>query len=346
MKARIDTTYSKERQLLHKIVPLDTPFTVIVEPISHCNLKCNYCMYTLPKDEMVKKHNHIFAKLDRVQFDLFIEQLKKFPNQIKSVSFVGSGEPLLHEALPYMIKQLKKNGIAERITVVTNGVSLSERLSAELVNAGLDVLKISVNGLSSDDYLKTCNTAIDFDKYVSEIAWLYANKGKMEIYIKTLDTVLGERSVAEFHAIFGNYCDIITVENTLDYNYSKIPEESFSGNLSIHKGVHHNPDMCSALFYSMMLRSTGQFYLCCNPMYGISNEDMYINKSSISEIWNSKFRFEILLAMTQKNWSGNISNCKNCPAKANVAFEEDYLDPYADEIYQRLLQSSKTWDTK
>jgi len=342
MKAKIEQSYTKNRQLLHEIIPLDTPFTIVLEPITYCNLKCNFCLHSLSKDEMIK-NNHIFAKMERKTFELLIEQLKEFPRQIKSIAFVGTGEPLLHEDLPFMIKQLKKNRVTERTTVLTNGVLLSRQLSTDLINSGLDALKISVNGLSADDYYKNCGTKIDFDKYIKEIAWLYENKGKMNLYIKTLDTTLGERNVEDFYGLFGDYCDKISVENTIachpgvSYEHLNLDANKHS----IYAGIEHKPDVCSALFYIMLIKPTGKVNLCCNIWYAPTNESMYISQRSLFELWNSEERLQAMLNMLQKKFEGLTFGCKNCPSKNFLAYEEDYLDPYASDIYSRMLNSRK-----
>lgn len=338
MKAKIESSYSKDRQLLHKVIPLDTPFTVVLEPTTYCNLKCNFCIQSLPKNDMLK-NGHIFFKMERQTFETFLVQLKAFPKPIKSIAFIGSGEPLLHEDLPYMIQRLKESHVVERVTVVTNGTLLSQSLSSALINAGLDVLKISVNGLCADDYLKTCGVKIDFDKYVSEIAWLYENKGKMSVLIKTLDTALGEKTEYDFYHIFGNYCDEISIENTLT-SHPGVPYEQLNLNhnkSSIYAGVKNKPDVCSALFYILFIRANGKVHLCCNAWYAPTDESMYIQKRSLYELWNSKEHQQAMLNILQKKYEGLTTGCKECPSKNVLAYAEDYLDPYVSDIYNRII---------
>ena len=50
---------------------------------------------------------------------------------------------------------------------------------------------------------------MDFKNYVSNIADLYKNKGKCEIYIKSIKNNLTEDEEKMFYNIFGNICDVI-----------------------------------------------------------------------------------------------------------------------------------------
>ena len=36
-------SYSQDRNVLGKVLPLDTPYTVMVDISDMCNLRCNYC---------------------------------------------------------------------------------------------------------------------------------------------------------------------------------------------------------------------------------------------------------------------------------------------------------------
>jgi MoaA/NifB/PqqE/SkfB family radical SAM enzyme len=62
----------------------------------------------------------------------------------------GLGEPLMHPQLPDMIARAKALG--SRVELITNGTLLTERLSHQLVAAGLDMLWVSLDGASPESY--------------------------------------------------------------------------------------------------------------------------------------------------------------------------------------------------
>lgn len=336
MNAKIADHYARKRQPLHEIVPLDTPFSCSIETSTFCNLKCNFCIHSLSKKDMLEK-GHVFAQLDTSIFNKMVQQLKAFPRPIKTIAFVGCGEPLLHRDLPYMVETLKNSNIVKEIIIVTNGILLSHQLSNDLNNAGLDTIKISVNGLSSDDYKSTCGVRVDFDNYKSEIEYLYHKKGNIKIMIKILSSALKGRK-EEFYHIFGNICDVISVENTMPFYEGVSYEKILQGeeNTSRFQSVKRKAEICSAPFFRLSLKYNGQVKFCgCHS--GITTEGMSINNSTIAEIWNSEEHKQILLNVLNKNWTGITEYCNHCCSRNDFAFEEDNLDPYVTEIINRIL---------
>jgi organic radical activating enzyme len=97
----------------------------------HCNLKCagcNHASHQLPKK---------FAVLTECQRDLMaLAQVL----QLDELKFVG-GEPLLHPELPEFLRMARAVGIADQITLVTNGVLLPKM--PEFIYSLIDRLWIS-----------------------------------------------------------------------------------------------------------------------------------------------------------------------------------------------------------
>ncbi len=334
MKAKYQDHYSTERQNLHEVVPLDTPFTLSIEPTSFCNLKCNYCIHSLPKEEMTKA-GHIFAFMERPVFDTFVEQLKKFPRPLRVISFIGAGEPLLHKDLPYMIRQLSRNGLADNIQILTNGTLLTHQLSSDLINAGLKTFKISINGLSADDYLETCGVSIDFEKFMSDLKFLYKNKGDTQINIKTVKSVLKDRKKEDFFALFGDYCDKITIENTLPVfsavSYDNIID-SKTNPTSRYSSMRRTAQVCSVPFYRSLLRHDGRIRVCCNSAGGFIG-----NFNNFFDAWNGARHKEFMLKVLRSEWNGVAEVCNGCLSRNDHAYEGDDLDPYVDELCGRIL---------
>lgn len=114
---------------------------VIVEPTSMCNLNCRTCVrhsWTEPAGTM-----------DMAVYEQLVAGLRRFPT-VRKVSFWGFGEPLLHPQIPAMVALAKKLGA--RTEIVTNALLLDRRLAIDLVDAGLDSLVVSVDGVSLETY--------------------------------------------------------------------------------------------------------------------------------------------------------------------------------------------------
>lgn len=100
-----------------------------VEVTNHCNMKCRYC----PHPKMTRKKGFMSQEtyekvLDKQELDYM--ELHNF------------GEPLLHEKIYNFIRMAKARGYKTQLS--TNGTLLTEDVMDNLVNAGLDLLWISI----------------------------------------------------------------------------------------------------------------------------------------------------------------------------------------------------------
>lgn len=67
-----------------------------------------------------------------------------------TVCFGGFGEPLYHPEIVEMVSQVKAAGC--RVELITNGTLLTRRSSRALIDAGLDLLWVSLDGATPESY--------------------------------------------------------------------------------------------------------------------------------------------------------------------------------------------------
>jgi len=142
MKAELGT-FPKDRQVLHEIVPLDTPLAIDIHVHHHCNYKCNYCAMSLSHKQL-EKTPYKSGSMDMELFNLVVQQLDEFPKKIKMITMEGVGEATIHPHIVDMVKLLHDSGVTDKIQIITNGSMLSPQFNEALVNAGLGELRISV----------------------------------------------------------------------------------------------------------------------------------------------------------------------------------------------------------
>ena len=342
MNAKETSFYDKNRQQLYKVIPLDMPFTCVIEPSSKCNLRCNYCAFS--KKVALKERSHIMENMSNETFALIVSQLKEFPRPFKNICFTGLGEPLMNPLLPDMIKTIKDAGVSERVILITNAANLTYDNSLGLVDAGLDAITISVNGLNADDYEKFTERRIDYDKFIKQIAFLYANKRQLRVDLKTIDLCINSDDDKKyFFNTFGNICDRINVETVapimsgVTYDDKNIKNIN---NVSKYSEIKERRRVCSQAFYRFCISSLGKVNFC-DPVIGFPYNELDISKTTLKDIWNGTFHKQLQLNQLQKT-SEIPPPCKNCPIKSEFAFEEDNLDPFAEDLYQKLKESEKS----
>lgn len=315
-------------QKLAEIVPLDIPLSLSISPNNVCNLKCRYCYHgSKGKETDVAEGIYRPKKLTSEEFDRFIENCNSFGNPFKQVTLIGCGEPLVNENLAYMIRTLKEKGVAEKVKISTNAVLLTNERTDALLDAGLDVLKVSLQGLSAEKYREMCGVEIDFQLLVSRIQYFYERRGNCTVHIKIVDGALGEGEDLLFHEIFDQISDYAAIEKLSDVD-EKGRWQSVTGRWESVKKV----DVCYFPFYYVMVLENGDIYPCCSAEPEIRMGNLMTD--SLKTVWETKIR-----KLCRAHLSGNRKACKacaNCVVLPTLLREENYLDDKRDAILERL----------
>jgi MoaA/NifB/PqqE/SkfB family radical SAM enzyme len=84
-----------------------------------------------------------------MSWELFTSIVGQFP-RIARVVLHGVGEPMMVRGLPRMIRHLKDRGIY--VLFNTNGTLLTQRAGRELIDAGLDELRVSLDAATPESF--------------------------------------------------------------------------------------------------------------------------------------------------------------------------------------------------
>ncbi len=114
---------------------------VYLEPTNTCNLHCRTCI----RNSWHEQEGFMTSQT----FDRVVKSLKAFVPP-PSVFFGGFGEPLSHPRLVDMVATVKALGC--NVELITNATLLSMEMSRRLIDAGLDVIWISLDGARSESF--------------------------------------------------------------------------------------------------------------------------------------------------------------------------------------------------
>lgn len=137
--AKVLVEASDQDMRLHH--PVNQLAKIYIEPSACCNLDCRTCLRNV-----WQAPNEIMAE---VTFDRITEDLAAF-SPIPTIFFGGLGEPLTHPKLAEMVARAK--GLGARVEMITNGTILGQRISRQLIEAGLDFLWVSLDGATPEGY--------------------------------------------------------------------------------------------------------------------------------------------------------------------------------------------------
>lgn len=326
--------YSRPRVKLEEVIPLEVPFSVQIDVCTICNLKCNFCFHS--DADAIKRAGVKFGYMTYELFTKIIDDMKKSwgEGKVKKLRLFKAGESLLNPNICKMVEYAKQANVAELIEITTNGTLLNEEMNIGLIEAGLDILNISVNGISEEQYKKTCNYNMDFTKFRAGIEHFYNNRKNCKIFIKYSDIGYSEKEKEQFYNLFEDICDEIFVENISAnlWQDTNIGEAVLDRNLGTYGQVLEPKQVCPFLFTTMVIDDKGICHLCC-----VDWKTEYIlgdlKVESIGDIWRGDKLREFQKIHLRKK-KDDIRICRKCESLS--ASTIDNIDNHADEILKRI----------
>jgi MoaA/NifB/PqqE/SkfB family radical SAM enzyme len=129
----------------HNFVRMHRPVThltkVYIEPTVACNLDCITCFRNAWEQPIGRMTDETFERI--------LAGLKEL-SPMPSVYFGGIGEPLFHPKTTEWIRRVKEFGV--KVELITNGTILNEKKAQQLIDAGLDVLWVSLDGATPESF--------------------------------------------------------------------------------------------------------------------------------------------------------------------------------------------------
>jgi radical SAM protein with 4Fe4S-binding SPASM domain len=271
--------------------------------------------------------------MDISTFGKIVSQAKEFDTKLKQVNFAGWGSPLLNPILPNMVFFLKISNVTENIAIITNGILLSHEMSYELVEAGIDHIRISIQGIGSKRYKQISGKKVDFDELVDNIRWLYSHKKQCKVSVKVADIGLEEGEEQLFYDTFKDISDQMYIERIRPM----FKENNNDGKAVSKYGHEHLPVLvCPQPFFMMSVTASGDILPCCS-FYDPSNLGN-INNTTLKEVWNSKKLkdFQLMLLSRARKVQSHYPVCASCLMPDAVITPGDELDDKVDEIKRRM----------
>lgn len=119
------------------------PYTLVIDPTNICNLKCPLC----PTWQDIKARPK--GKMNLATFSALLDEVGPY---LFALTLCNWGEPLLNPELTAMIRYAKKFNIVTGLS--TNLNYLPDETAQELAQSGIDIIVISIDGTSQENYAK------------------------------------------------------------------------------------------------------------------------------------------------------------------------------------------------
>lgn len=311
------------REKLRDVIPLQTPYSIYFFPTNLCNFRCCYCAHAQGAGVFEERYGLKPESMSLETFRRALNQIGRFPGRVKVFNFSGQGEPLLNRELPEMIEYAAGSGAAERLEIITNASLLDHGLSDRLVKAGLDCIRISLQGMSAGKYKTISGWTIDFERFVDEIRYLYLHRKQCRVFVKVMDISLDEGEEEKFYWTFDGISDRMYIERCKPV-YDGVEATKDLGTGTDRYGRSHRPRMvCPLPFYMLGILPDGTVSPC---------ETIYVPRvlgnvwsDDIVDLWNGDQMRSFREMQLSRQRMGN-PQCAKCCAPDDVAHPEDDLD--------------------
>ncbi len=327
------------RHNLRDEIPLQKPYTVLIEPSNYCNFRCVSCFQSLRNDNYISEHRGI---MDLNMYVDIIDQLKNWEgDKIKVLKLSLYGEPMTNKDFVEMLRIAKEADVAERIETTTNASLISTEIAEKLVDYEIDYIRVSIYGASQKRYEAVTGCAnADMNQIITnlrQIKDLKKEKGKSKPFVsaKMLDTYSLEND--EFLRIFSEAADEVYIDKP--HNWVASDEKSFIGSLydatqedalkeDLRK-TYKKRIACPMPFTTIAIRCDGEVSPCCVDWIGGTNLGN-IKDHGLKEIWNGDNMYEFR-KMQLENRRNENSSCRNCELADNEYYTRDNIDGFPVE---------------
>lgn len=286
------------------------PKYVEVETTDRCNAQCPMCTKAISKNE------HISVMGDAL-FGKIVNELKDYTDWIEGVTIQWMGEPLLDRKLEDRIKALKDIGI-KKVMLSTNASLLNENRCENLLKAGLDDLRMSIDSIQKETfqivrhglhYETVMENALNAIKIRNRV------RPQTQIRVRMIDLEETHNEIEEWLKFWnarlgaGDLAQVMPQHTTALWNNNTTVRE------------HWIDEPCISLFSTAVISAEGRVGLCCIDTE-LDNEVGNVNINTIKEIWNGE-RIRKYRQMHLNGSRNDISLCRGCDCWNRNFREED-----------------------
>lgn len=321
------------------LLPLDTPLSLLIDPTNLCNFQCKFC--PTGDKKLLKSVNRPSGMMDYKLFCKIIDDASGFNKKIRRINVYKDGEPFLNKEVCEMIHYAKIKGVAESIETTTNAALIDEEIAFNIVNSGLDAIRISVEHVNDEGYKNITQTFSDYEKIKKNVGFLFKEKEKrnsdLKVNVKIIDVNLSKEEKQKFFDDFSPISDYVHIDTLM--GWSNADKKDFTLGKEVDTGMNSETPLkadriiCPEPFKTLSINFNGEVSICCVD-WAMSTVIGNVKEENLVDIWNGaklkEFR-KIQVSGKRKD----LKPCSNCQYIQGLNVLSD-LDDYADELNKIL----------
>jgi MoaA/NifB/PqqE/SkfB family radical SAM enzyme len=244
----------------------ERPRFIQLETVTKCNAKCPFC----PQHEIARDP----AKMPDSLWKKIVDDTRGWGVTYRPFL---TNEPFVDKRQAEITRYIKTNDPTARVEYNTNGELMTERLGRDLLEAGVDILRFSIDGFSPETY-EPSRVGIDYDKVLERTTAfleLWDREGyrdKVFTELRMIEVPENRHEIEDYKAYWTPRCSEVLVTQLYQWPWTgQKPSD-----------VVLKP--CLKVLDEMFFYTDGDATICCWDVHGkavIGNA----NEQSVQEIW-------------------------------------------------------------
>jgi hypothetical protein len=272
------------------------PRFIQIETVIGCDAKCPFC----PQ-----------RKIDRKPVIMPDATWRKIVDDTRGLGITYrpflQNEALIDKRLPSIVSYIKEDPTA-RAELNTNGNLLTERMSLELIDAGIDLIRFSIDAFSPETYAE-CRVGLDYENVIRNINRFIEIVGNGNRHVasevRMIDMDINRQEQKPFIEYWSERANRALIVPLYNWPWDE--------------GVEMVRKPCIKMREEMFFYTDGRAVLCCWDIAGRAVIGD-VTKESVLDIWNGEVRRRYADHLSRGE-RDKINLCSRCDAYRDRRFE-------------------------
>lgn len=316
----MDTSYRERmeeiRDLAHtELYPDFKKATLKLELSETCNHRCVFCIHAVREYPVQFMDEALLYRLMEEGRELGVPQL----------TFQINGEPLVCRELHTYVQYAKKIGYPY-VFINTNGALATPERLRELIDAGIDSIKYSINAGTRESYRKV-HGRDDFDKVIASLRFANQYRRESGRPVKLLSTFAvtkyaqDEDEIAKYRSIIGSLADeyvVVVAHDSAGQMPREYEEYRVTRKIADDAFAPGKKAPCANLFEEIHVIAKGYMTTCPSDFsYYMTTYDM--TKTSLKDAWHGEEMVQLRRRHIANQVDGLLCNLCINKIKAGVS---------------------------
>jgi sulfatase maturation enzyme AslB (radical SAM superfamily) len=277
-----------------------TPRNIQLETVTVCNAKCPFCPQNEIKRDPPRMPDATWQKIVDDTRGLGITYRPFLTN-----------EPFVDKRQPEIVRYIKEHDPTARVEYNTNGELLTEELGRALLQAGVDIMRFSIDGLSRETY-EPSRVGVSYDRVyerVTRFLEIWDREGyrdRIFTEVRMIEVPENRHEIAAYREFWGPRCTEVVITEMYQWPWTGQKRED-----AVLKP-------CLKILDEMFFYSNGNATLCCWDVHEravIGN----VHEQAVLEIWRGYVARQ-LRALLDDGRRNLIHLCSRCNAYQKYDF--------------------------